>query len=184
MKWIGISGGWRKTNKYIEGYAEVERKVRGAVADAMERGDGIVSGGAIGVDFFALDEALQHDPEAERIKIFLPTTLERYAEHFRKHAKLGDFTEEACEALIRDLEELKRRNAAALEENRDGEFTEENKTKKYFERDSSVVEASDELLAFPVRTEASASAGTNDTIGKARAKGIPVRIFPFDFTKN
>ena len=127
---------------------------------------------------------MQHDPKAERIKIFLPTTLERYAEHFRKHAKLGDFTEEACKALIADLEELKRRNSGALGENRYGDFNEENKREKYFERNSSVVEASDELLAFPVRTEASASAGTNDTIGKARAKGIPVQVFPYDFTQS
>ena len=53
MKWIGISGGWRKTN------TEVEDAVRRTAKEIIERGDGIVSGGAIGVDSLALDEVLK-----------------------------------------------------------------------------------------------------------------------------
>ncbi len=66
MKWIGISGGWRKTNQ------KIENNVRNVVSKIMKRGNGIVSGGALNVDFIALDEALKNNPKAERIKIFLP----------------------------------------------------------------------------------------------------------------
>ena len=94
MKWIGISGGWRRTNQ------EIEEGVRKTVREIIQRGDGIVSGGALGVDFIATDEALKYDPAADRIKIFLPTTFEKYSEHYRKHAKLGDVTSEDVENLI------------------------------------------------------------------------------------
>jgi len=102
MKWIGISGGWRKTNK------EIEDKVRNIVRKIMMSGDGIVSGGALGVDFIALDEALKNDSKAERIKIFLPTTLEVYATHYRKHALLGTITKKQADDLIEQLSRLKK----------------------------------------------------------------------------
>ena len=43
----------------------------------------------------------------------------------------------------------------------------------YYLRNQDVVDAADELLAFPVN----ASAGTKDTVDKARLKGIPVAVF-------
>ena len=70
MKWIGISGSWREKSD------EIETKVRNTVREIMERGDGVISSGALGVDFVVVDEALKHDPDAGRINVFLPTTLE------------------------------------------------------------------------------------------------------------
>ena len=52
MKWIAISGGWRKINK------EIEDDVRKTVREIISQGDGIVSGGALNVDYIALDEVL------------------------------------------------------------------------------------------------------------------------------
>ena len=46
----------------------------------------------------------------------------------------------------------------------------------YYLRNQDVVNAADELLAFQVN----ASAGTQDTVDKARVKGIPVAIFTFE----
>jgi predicted Rossmann fold nucleotide-binding protein DprA/Smf involved in DNA uptake len=81
MKFVVISGSWRKVNK------EIERKVRKIVQQILKRGDVIVTGGALGVDYIALDESLKHDKNDQRIKVFLPTTLKRYAQHLRKHAR-------------------------------------------------------------------------------------------------
>ena len=133
----------------------------------MKRGDGIVSGGALNVDFIALDEALEADPKAKRIKIFLPTTLKKYARHYRKHARLGNITSKQAEDLIAQLAGLKKINPKALIENPDTNFTEENKKEKYYERNTQVVEASDELISFRIRTKASEGLGTADTIEKA-----------------
>jgi len=176
MKWIGISGGWRKTNQ------EIENKVRNTVREIMQRGDGIVSGGALGVDSIALDEALKNDLKAERIKIFIPTTLEKYAEHYRKHTRLKNITSEQAENLINQLKRLKQTNPQALIENPDTNFTEETKRTMYYERNSKVVDASDELVAFRVRTKASEGLGTADTAEKAKKKGIPVKIFSYDLS--
>jgi hypothetical protein len=178
MKWVAISGSWRKVNK------EIEDKIRTEVREIILRGDGIVSGGALNVDFIALNEALKHDQKAERIKIFLPTTLEKYAEHYRKHAKLGSITDEQAEALIIQLTHLKEINPAALIEYPDTDFTEENKKAKYYERNSKIVDASDELVAFRVITEASQGEGTSDTIQKAKEKGIPVKLSEWNLTNS
>ncbi len=80
MKWYGITGSWRKTSE------QVEADVRTAVQKIIERGDGIVTGGALNVDWFATDEALKHNPEATQIKVCIPAKLELYAAHYRKRA--------------------------------------------------------------------------------------------------
>jgi len=174
MKWIGISGSWRKTNK------EIEEKIRGVVHEVMTLGDGIVSGGALGVDYLALDEALKHNAKAEKIKIFIPTTLEKYAEHYQKHARLGTITPKQAKDLINQLTKLKQTNPKALIENPDTNFTEETKKQMYYKRNSEVIGACDKLVAFRVKTEASKGMGTADTIKKAQAKGIPVKLFLYD----
>ncbi len=178
MKWIGISGGWRKVTP------EIEKAVCDTVRDIIKRGDGIVSGGALNVDYIALDEALSEDQKAEKIKIFLPTTLEKYAEHFRKHAQIGTITSKQAEDLIKQLTLLKQVNSNALIENPDADFTDKNKKEKYYARNQRVVEASDELVAFHIKTDESEGLGTADTIKKAEEKGIPVKIFRYKLMQN
>lgn len=174
MRRIAISGGWRKTNP------EIENKVRQVVREIIKRGNIIISGGALGVDFIALDEALKHDRKAEKIKIFLPTTLKKYAQHYRKHARWGTIASQRVENLIKQLTHLKNINPQALIENPDTNFTEETKKRMYYERNSKIVEAANELIAFHIKTKTSKGMGTLDTIKKAKIKGIPVKVFQYD----
>ena len=67
MKWTAIAGSWRQTN------LDIESKVREEVRSLLALGNGLVSGGALGVDFFATDEALQADVDASRLKIIIPS---------------------------------------------------------------------------------------------------------------
>jgi hypothetical protein len=166
MKWYGITGSWRLTNKTIEN--DVRKKVSGII----KSGNGIVTGGALNVDYFALDEALKLNPKANQIKVFLPVTLPRYAEHYKKRAKEGVITQSQAEDLIPQLIALQKANPMALIENFQNTVVD---TATYFERDIDVVNASDELYAFQVNN----SSGTQDTIDKAKKKGIPVRIFAY-----
>ncbi len=166
MKWIGISGSWRKTNK------KVEKDVRRTVREIMSRGDGIVSGGALNVDYIATNEVLKLDRTAKKIKVFLPTTLEIYAKHYRKRAKEGVITEKQAGDLITQLAKLKKINPRALIENKKNRIVDE---KTYHERNSKVVKEADELIAFYINK----SSGVGDTIEKARKKGIPVKIFTY-----
>ena len=161
--WFGISGSWRKTNE------EVENAVRNAVRKILERGDGIVSGGALNVDYFATDEALKLNPEADKIKIFLPVTLERYTAHYRKRATEGVITTEQAEVLVAQLEVLQAVNSDAIAANLENTIVD---TTTYYERNTEVVAASDALIAIQVNE----SGGVGDTVEKALDRGKPVYL--------
>jgi hypothetical protein len=167
MKWIAISGSWRLTN------SEVEKDVRKEVSKIIKSGDGIVSGGALNVDYFATDEAMKHNPSFKQIKIFLPSTLPLYAKHYRMRAGEGAISDAQADQLIEQLSVLKSINAESIIENL--ENTDIDK-KAYFDRNMDVVKAADELLAFQVNK----SEGVQDTINKAIALKIPVRLFEYN----
>lgn len=162
MKWVGISGTWRLTN------AEVEKDVRAAIREIYARGDGMVSGGAVGVDYFATDEMLKLDPSASHVKVALPSDLETYIAHYEKAWQGHAISEQQAGELIRQLRTLHERNPASIIAGAHDEMTRET----YYDRNSVVVDFSDELRAFHVN----GSRGTQDTIEKARAKGIPVTV--------
>ncbi len=165
MKWIGICGTWRHTTR------QIEEEVRRVVKEIISRGDGIVSGGALSVDYFAADEALKLNPSASQIKVFIPSTLEIFAGHYRKRADEGVITHEQAEQLIAQLTAIKNANPEALVEGTHKVLNPET----YFDRITLIVAASDELEAFQVNK----SAGVQDTIDKAERKGIPVELHSF-----
>ena len=107
MKWIAISGSWQTTSP------TVEKDVREAVRDIITRGDGIVTGGALNVDWFATDEALTHNSTASQIKVCLPVRLELYAKHYRMRADEGVITRTQAEKLISQLTKLQKANTDA-----------------------------------------------------------------------
>jgi hypothetical protein len=167
-KWVAISGTWRLTNQ------KMEKDVRGAVKNILKDGGGIVTGGALNVDFFAMEEALNFDPTGKHIRVFLPTTLEIYAAHYRKRAQEGIITPKQAERLIFILESIKKANPKAIIGNKTNKIVDKT---TYFERNMKVVEAADELLAFHVVE--STGGGTLDTIEKAKSLGIPVKRFDY-----
>ena len=171
MKWIAISGSWRLTS------SQVENDVRELVREIIGRGDGIVSGGALNVDWFAVDEAMKFDERAEKTKVILPTSLEIYAAHYRMRAKEGVITEDQAERLVQQLEKIKNQNSTSLLENSETLIV---NVESYYARNAKVIEFADELHAFQVNQ----SQGVQDTIDKARTKGIPVFIRPYVIAAN
>ncbi|MDD5145664.1 MAG: hypothetical protein PHF44_02385 [Candidatus Pacebacteria bacterium] len=163
MKYIAISGSWRKTSE------KLEKDVRDAVREIITKGDGIIAGGALNVDFIATDEALKLDPTAKKIKIFLPITLRIFAKHYRKRAKEGVITGEQAEALVAQLKRIQEVNPSSLNENKNNTVV---NTETYYERNSDIVNAADGLMAFHVNK----TLGTQDAIDKARKRGIPVKV--------
>ncbi len=163
MKWIAIAGAWRKTNK------QVEEDVRKTVKEIISQGNGIISGGALGVDSLATDEALKFGCDSKQIRIFIPSTLEIYKTHYFNRAREGVVTEEQVKSLVSQLEKIKELNA--LVEGKDIVLNKET----YFNRITEIIKNADELVAFDVnKTE-----GTQDTIDKANKKGISVKIFEY-----
>lgn len=149
MKWIAISGSWRKTTEGIE------RKIRRVVKEILKKGNGIVTGGALGVDYIAVDEALKYDKDFKKIKIFLPTTLKKYIQHLEKHFRWGTIKKRDADTLVNQLKKIKKNNPQVIIETKNINFTEKTKKKMYYQRNSNIVENADELIAFRVITKES-----------------------------
>jgi len=169
MKWVAIGGGWRKTN------SKLENDVRKTVKEIISRGDGIISGGAPGVDYFAVDEALKHNLGAERIKIFLPTSLKFYIQHTKSRAEQGVLDKDSAEAVIKQLVAIQKTSPSSIIEGKDVEGNKHVEKRQYYERNSLIISAADELIAFHVNE----SKGTKDAIDKAKAMKIPLKIFSY-----
>ncbi len=162
MKWILFTGTWRLTNK------EVENDVRTEVRNVLEQGDGIITGGALGVDMFVLDEAMKCDPNYNHILVIIPTNLTIYSEYMKQPHLHGIVQPEQFQKLVSMLKTLKDKRPASLLEMA---FT-DNTRMEYFARDQEEVNHADSVYAFQVND----SLGTQDTIDKAKLKGIPILL--------
>ncbi|MEL6803239.1 MAG: hypothetical protein AAFO91_05555, partial [Bacteroidota bacterium] len=139
MKWYGITGSWRETTE------SVESDVRLAVRNIIQRGDGIVTGGAPNVDYFASSEALKHNPTGEYIKVFIPTNLWHYTVKAREREAAGRVSSAQTAAIIETLTTLKALGSL-IEESTNTELS----TRTYFSNNTRIVAASDEMLGFQV----------------------------------
>lgn len=161
-KKIGISGSWRTVNEIVE------RDVRESVRQIVVNGDIIVSGGALGVDWIATDEAMLRDPTYRQIQIILPTPLEVYVAHYFKRAAEGVIISQQAESLAEQLYRIREGRSESLEEMSYDVCTPET----YYARNQRVIDESDELRAFQVNN----SAGTQDAIDKALEQGKNVSV--------
>lgn len=163
MRWVGVSGSWRYAP------AGLEDAVRREVTAALAAGKSVVTGGALGVDYWAAETALSIDPA--RLKVILPTSLTTYAAHYRRRAAEGVISAQQAEKLINQLETVAQ--AGGLVEH--PERPQVVDVSSYYLRNQDVIDVADELLAFQVN----ASTGTQDTVDKARVKGILVTMFTY-----
>ena len=137
---------------------ELDADLLRAVDGICDLGDGLVSGGALGVDFLATERFMTKvDNWAERMKVIIPTQLEVFAEHYFRRAQEGVITVEQAEKLVGQLKTAK--ESGALIEMDFDVLNEDT----YFARNTEVVKNSDVLLAFQIN----GSRGVQDTIEKA-----------------
>ncbi len=164
MRWIIFTGTCRLTNK------DVENDVRKRARSVFEMGNGLVTGGATGVDYFAMDEWLKLDPECKRLRIFIPARLTHFIEDYRKNWKHSPVSDADIDNLEYILKIIHDRNPACMFEVRkeSGDITQE----EYDLRHNEEVAFSDEVYAFQVNK----SSGTGDTITKAAAAGLPITV--------
>ena len=160
MKWFAISGSWRKQTP------ELERDLLEAVDGIIRSGDGIVSGGALGVDYIATDRMLQTQNWQNRLKIIIPTPLGIYKKHYFRRADEGVIMHEQAELLISQLAKIQ--GGGALVEMNYKVLN----LRTYYARNTEIVKACDELLAFQVDD----SGGVQDTIDKAVKFGKKVKL--------
>ena len=168
--WIGISGTWKTKSK------EVRDDVSSFVKETVLAGNGIITGGATGVDYFAIEEALKWDPTALSVKIVLPSTLENYISHLKMWAKghgTGDPSIDVKEMkkLINQLKHIQSLNPESIIEASKISPEKIDQT-AYYQRNTFIVKFSDELVAFQLNK----SGGTHDAIEKARKLGKKVIV--------
>lgn len=166
MKWIAISGSWRHTPPKLIQDLTIE------VLEIISQGWGIVTGGALGVDYLATKLVLEHS-SPQKIKIFLPTSLQIYANHYHKRAGEGVISHQQAQDLIAQLTQVQQLSKESLIENHQEQVVDQD---SYFQRNTKIIESADELIAFWVNK----SAGTLDTINKAKEKGVKVRLYEYE----
>ena len=162
MKWILFTGTWKLTNK------QVEDDVRQAAREVLERGDGIVTGGATGVDYFAMDEAMKLYPDGSRLKVIIPAFFKSYVYDYHTNWLMDPVTKETIDGLETLLQKIKDANPSALIEMSNDIITQDH----YDLRHDEEVKISDEVYAFQVNN----STGTQDTIDKASKSGLPITL--------
>lgn len=162
MKWILFTCTWKLTN------AEVEKDVREAARNVLSRGDGIVTGGATGVDYFAMDEAMKMFPDASRLKVVIPAVFKSYIYDYHTNWLMDPVTTEHINDLEKLLQKIKDANSESLIEMPNDIITQDH----YNDRHDVEVELSDEVYAFQVNN----STGTQDTIDKAAKSGLPITL--------
>ena len=164
MKWILFTGTWRLTNE------EVEKDVREYTRKVINEGNGIITGGATGVDYFCIDEYLKIDPECSRIRVFIPEKLNHFINDYKKNWCQDPISIEDIEKLSESLNRIKAVSPASLLElnNNEGDITQD----IYNMRNDEEITYSDEVYAFQVNN----SAGTQDTIDKAKDSGLSITI--------
>lgn len=147
----------------------VEEDVRHAATDVLTRGDGIVTGGATGVDYFAMDEAMKLFPDASRLKVVIPALLESYVHDYNTNWCVEPITKDTIDELENLLRRIKQANPEALIE-MDNDIITQN---HYDLRHDEEVKMSDEVYAFQVND----STGTQDTIDKAAKVGLRIALY-------
>ena len=162
MKWILFTGTWKLTNQ------EVENDVRQATRDVLANGDGIVTGGATGVDYFAMDEAMKLFPDASRLKVIIPALFKSYVYDYHTNWLMEPVTVESINALEKLLQQIKDADPEALVEMPNDIITQDH----YNLRHDEEVKISDEVYAFQVNN----STGTQDTIDKAAKSGLRISL--------
>ena len=160
--WILFTGTWRLTNE------QVEKDVRNSAREVLARGDGIVTGGATGVDYFAMDEAMKLDPSCSHLRVIIPAHLSSYIRDYRTNWCIEPITSEKIDKLASLLEKIKRTNPECLIEMPNDIITQNH----YDLRHNEEVAISDEVYAFQVNK----SSGTQDTINKALKAGLIISL--------
>lgn len=100
MQWIGITGSWRNTP------AKLQIDLAKTISQIISRGYGLVTGGALGVDYLAVEQWLSQKADLGKLKIFLPTDAKIYFKHYRNRAAEGIITSAQAENLILQLQTI------------------------------------------------------------------------------
>lgn len=170
MEWYAISGSWRNFNE------EVKKDVRKTVREIVNSDSGIVTGGALGVDYLATESVLKHGNPKAQLRIYLPISLEKFCQHYLKRAEEGVITKKQAKKIVSQLEKIAEISPESIFD--ETIFKTANK-RSYYARNTKIIKNSDALYAFQVNE----SKGVQDTIEKALRNKKQVYIKKYYLTE-
>lgn len=163
MKWYAISGSWRQAGD------DVKNDVITVVKKILREGNGVVTGGALGVDYFATKAVLECGDLKTQLRLYLPIKIDKFCRHYFKRASEGVITKKQAEQITSQLELVAKLAPNSIFD--EWGFTEAN-AESYYARNTKIIENSDELYAFQVNN----SQGTQDAIDKAKKMNKKVHL--------
>lgn len=169
--WIGISGSWRTINqKVVDDDTEIVRYI---TSDDI----GIITGGALGVDYITTEIVLKEGDPKKQLRIVLPINRYAYMEHFTNSSIRNKINRTQQDCLIDQLSYIDKNfpniifDNSKFDEKKFLNFDEEGYRKiSYYFRDWLIAYGCDGLIALWVNK----SKGVEDTINKVRLMGKPV----------
>jgi len=161
MEWYCISGSWRRTNN------QVKTDVEARTDKILKEGNGVILGGALGVDQIATQFILDNGDPKNQLQIFLPIELGAYCEHFFTSQEEYRITRDQAEDITRQI--FRVRKVAPHTIHDQTPFTQANQD-SYYTRITKQIKACEGLYAFRVNN----SAGAGFAIKEAKRLEKPV----------
>jgi hypothetical protein len=162
---IGISGSWRTFDDHVVD------NTKSFVRKVLSRGDFIISGGALGVDYFVVEEAIRFNC-SHRLKIFLPIPMDLFLKHYEKKEKEGVIDKYQAKAIISQLTKLKTKYPDSIIDST--KYTVANE-ESYLARNTTIINNCNALACFQVND----SQGVEDAMQKALKQSKPVYVKKF-----
>ena len=170
--WVGITGSWRTINqRVVDDVTEIVRYI-------TSNGFGILTGGALGVDYIATEIVLREQENPKQyLKIALPINRSDYLKHFMNSSLSSRIHTSQMEAIAKQIVYINKNfpeiifDASCFDQN---EFlkpiNEKYREDCYSFRNNLVVYGCDGLMPFLVNE----SNGVKDAIRGAKSMGKPI----------
>jgi len=180
--WIGITGSWRTINKEV--VDDINKIVRYAISEGM----GILTGGALGVDYIATDLVLFAGNPFKELRIVLPINRLTYIERIaNSYDKIDGIDKTQVDLLTNQLEYINSKYPEIIFD--DSHFNEKDflkpenenyRTDSYYFRNGLIAYGCNGLVALCINN----SKGVIDTINKAKFMKKPIFIKNYEIDEN
>lgn len=165
-KWYGIVGSWQYD------FSEIREDAQKHVRDILKDGNGIITGGALGVDYWATQTALDEGDPQSQIKLVLPVALQDFLAFYRLKKKEGRISDKQCIDITFQLKKARDLKVEIIDRTPYRIVG----IKSYDARTKRVVEMSDGIYAFQVinKENPGGTRGTQFGIDYANSLNKPI----------
>lgn len=164
-KWLAVVGSRVATE-------EMKRDIRRDVNQALKDGWSIVSGGSTGVDHEAALAVYDAGLARQRLRLYLPLTLDAYVAGFRQRVRDGKADSADTEQMVELLSALRGIDGVLRDDTPFYRLTPD----AFYFRNRQIIEQADKLIAYIDKH----SIGARDTAERARRIGVPVQIRDYE----